>query len=65
MLQNRMANIDLHAKPMVFLDIDGYYSPLRQFLEHSADLGFIPASTMDAIVFETSVDGVLGALKIR
>ena len=57
--------LDLHAKPMVFLDIDGYYSPLRQFLEHSADLGFIPASTMDAIVFETSVDGVLGALKIR
>jgi uncharacterized protein (TIGR00730 family) len=57
--------LDLHAKPMIFLDIDGYYSPLKQFLEHSAELGFIPVSTMDAIGFETTVPGVLEALKIE
>ena len=54
--------LELHAKPMIFLDIEGYYAPLKQFLEHSAELGFIPESTMAAIRFETTIEGVLDAL---
>ena len=54
--------IGLHTKPMIFLDIEGYYTPLRQFLEHSAELGFIPETTMAAIGFESSVDAVLEVL---
>ncbi len=56
--------LDLHAKPMVFLDIEGYYTPLRAFLEHATELGFIPATTMSAIGFETTVEGVLDALQL-
>lgn len=57
--------LELHTKPMIFLDIEGYYTPLRHFLEHSAELGFIPKTTMDAIAFESTVGGVLDRLGIR
>ncbi len=54
--------IGLHAKPMVFLDIEHYYTPLRAFLEHATDLGFVPMSTMDAIIFCRTVPEALDTL---
>jgi len=56
--------LGLHTKPLVFLDIDGYYTPVRQFLEHSTAMGFIPATTLAAIGFETTVEGTLRAIGI-
>lgn len=56
--------IGLHTKPMIFLDIQGYYTPLKQFLERSAQLGFIPESTMHAIRIESTVEAVLSELQL-
>ncbi len=52
----------IHDKPIGFLDLDGFYDPLRRFLGGAAADGFIPASTMDRLTFEPDVGSVLAAL---
>jgi hypothetical protein len=32
-----------HAKPIVFLDLDGFWAPLEQFLDHSVRTGVLKA----------------------
>lgn len=54
--------LGLHKKQMVFLNIDGYYTPIREFMECSNKLGFIPDETLASIRFETTVPAVLRAL---
>lgn len=35
------AQLGLHAKPLGFLDINGYYAPLMQFLDRAVKEGFV------------------------
>ncbi len=52
-----------HAKPIVFLDIDGFWAPLEKFLDHSVEVGVLhehvrplfrtaatPAAALDAVL---------------
>lgn len=52
----------IHDKPIGFLDLDGFYDPLRRFLGGAAAGGFIPASTMERLTFGASPGSVLAAL---
>ncbi len=38
------ARIDLHAKPMVFIDADGYWDAFFSLVAHSIEKGFTPPS---------------------
>ena len=37
------AQLGIHAKPVAFLDAEGFYSPLLEFLDRAVDAGFIRA----------------------
>ena len=56
--------LNIHDKPIGFLDIDGFYAPLKIFLDHAHQGGFIPASTMEHIRFEPDPAAVLASLGI-
>ena len=42
--------------PCIFLNIDGYYEPVRALLERMLEEGFIEQSDFDAVLFPASVD---------
>jgi hypothetical protein len=52
----------LHAKPMVVVEVDGYWRPLRQLIERCVDTGFARPALRDHIRFVDEVDAVLPAL---
>lgn len=52
----------IHDKPVGLLDVDGFYGPLRTFLERGADAGFVPRSTVESLVFDPNVERLLDAL---
>lgn len=54
----------IHDKPIVFLDLDGFYSPLRAFLEHAHAGGFIPRTTMAHIRFAPTPGAALEHLGV-
>jgi uncharacterized protein (TIGR00730 family) len=37
------AQLEIHAKPLGFLDVAGFYGPLLEFLDRAVDAGFIRA----------------------
>lgn len=55
----------IHNKPVVFVDIKGFYAPLKRFLDHAGQLGFIPADTLDRISFEPDVPSALEAAGVH
>jgi uncharacterized protein (TIGR00730 family) len=57
--------LGLHAKPYGVLNVDGYYEPLIQFLNHARDQGFIRAAQRDMLAVDSDpnslLDKVIGA----
>lgn len=41
----------IHAKPAAFLNVEGYYDPLRRFLDHAVEEGFVREAHRDMLVF--------------
>jgi uncharacterized protein (TIGR00730 family) len=54
--------LGLHDKPIVIVDIDGYWSPLLGLVEHTIASGFTPAASRDFFRVVSSPDAVLAAL---
>lgn len=52
----------LHDKAIGFLDTGGFFSHLRGFLEHAANGGLVPQSTMDRLVFEANPGAMLDTI---
>jgi uncharacterized protein (TIGR00730 family) len=48
------AQLGLHQKPIVVLDVDGYYRPLADLLDHAASSGFMKVSDRDLVAFADS-----------
>lgn len=55
--------LGLHSKPIVIVDIDGYWAPLLALLEQVVDAGFAGADTRDLYAVVDSVEAVLPALE--
>jgi len=55
--------LDLHAKPVIFLDVDGFWQTLFRVMEHSVETGMTPASFLEAWTVCHTVDETLTALK--
>ncbi len=55
--------LGIHSKPMGLLNVNGFYDPLRQMLEHQIDQGFIPFRYHQLLVIEEDpsalIDGLL------
>ena len=54
--------LGLHAKPCAFLDVEGYYAPLVQFLDHAVAEGFVLGDRRAAIGVETTAEALVGRL---
>lgn len=54
--------LDLHAKPVVFYNPDGFWEPLFRLFQHTVDHRLTPPGFMDAWVAVDSIDGVVPAL---
>jgi len=54
--------LDLHGKPVIFLDIDGFWQTLFRVMEHSVEAGMTPASFLEAWTVCRTVDEALEAL---
>ena len=46
------SQLGYHRKPIVFLDVDGFWSPLEAFLDHAVETGVLRAEAR--AVFRTA-----------
>ena len=56
------AQLGLHRKPIVVLDIDGYYRPLVELLDHAESSGFMRAADRALVTVVESAAEVLATL---
>jgi len=54
--------LGLHEKPVVVVDIAGYWAPLRALLDHAIAQGFAPGRASGYFHFVSDIDEVLGIL---
>ncbi len=55
--------LGLHAKPVVALDVDGLYDPLRQQIDVMLERGFVRPKAVGALVWTSSVAEALDAVE--
>ncbi len=55
--------LDLHAKPVIFLNLDGFWDGFFTLIEHTVEKGMTPRSFLDAYVSVDSVEGAIEAMK--
>lgn len=55
------AQLGAHTKPVGVLDVDGYYGPLRQLIDHGADQQFIREQHRALLHVSDSIDDLLDA----
>jgi uncharacterized protein (TIGR00730 family) len=51
--------LGLHRKPCGLLDVNGYYAPLRQLVDHMVAERFLREETRKAVLFSSGVDELL------
>ncbi|MHB9756016.1 LOG family protein [Streptomyces sp. BYX5S] len=57
--------LGFHAKPVGFLDFQGFWTPLLTALRGIADAGFLPAATLDDLAVATDLPALLDRLERR
>jgi hypothetical protein len=62
---DREARLGLHAKPMAFLDEDGFWQPFFDLIDRIIAGGFIPETFRDALVHSTTPQAAITALEDR
>ena len=50
------ALLGIHAKPCGFVNVSGYYDPMRQTIQKMADNGFIAQQYVDMLIFANSTE---------
>ncbi|MFS4580124.1 TIGR00730 family Rossman fold protein [Phaeobacter sp. C3_T13_0] len=55
--------LDLHQKPILILNIDGYWDPLKALVEHIVAEGFAGVETAAALTWIDSVEDALTMLR--
>ncbi len=59
------ARLGLHAKPMAFLDEDGFWDPFFDLMDHIIDGRFTPDTFRSALVHENTPEAAIQALRDR
>lgn len=60
-----LRQLGYHHKPIVILNIDGYYDPLLAFFEHAVASGFVRADERAVCQVAATVDEVVEELRIE
>jgi hypothetical protein len=55
--------LDLHAKPVIFLNLDGFWETFFAMMRHSVAEAMTPASFLDAWIVCDTVEDVMAALR--
>ncbi|MNI69934.1 LOG family protein ORF6 in fasciation locus [compost metagenome] len=55
--------LDLHAKPVIFLNLDGFWDGFFTLIEHTVEKGMTPAGFLEAYVSVDSVEAAIEAMK--
>ncbi|MBU1347526.1 MAG: TIGR00730 family Rossman fold protein [Alphaproteobacteria bacterium] len=55
--------LDLHGKPVIFLNIDGFWETFFALMRHSVETGFTPASFLEAWIVCDSVEAAIAAMR--
>jgi uncharacterized protein (TIGR00730 family) len=55
--------LQLHAKPLVFLDEDGFWAPFFQLMRHTIDAKLTPAFFEDALLQASSVEAAFAEIE--
>ena len=55
--------LGLHAKPLAFLDVAGYYSHLHAFLDHMANEGFLKPRHRDMVMVDGDPETLLARMR--
>lgn len=55
--------LDLHSKPVIFLNLNGFWEPLLAVMEHSIAEGMTPASFREAWVVCDTVEAAIAAMQ--
>jgi uncharacterized protein (TIGR00730 family) len=55
--------LHMHDKPIVLVDVDGYWQPLRQLLDYIIAQGYAQPNTRELLAIVESVDDVLPTLE--
>lgn len=53
------AQLGMHHKPCAFLDVNGFYQPLKAMIERMAAEGFIRQSYIDMLLFSDSLPEII------
>jgi uncharacterized protein (TIGR00730 family) len=54
--------LNFHQKPIMLLNVDGYYDALWEFLQNGRSLGFMPEATFAGISIESDTHRAIQAL---
>ena len=57
------AQLEVHEKPCVFLNVDGYYDDLFKFLDHAAEVGLLKARNRALALRAPTAETALQAVK--
>lgn len=57
------SQLSIHQKPCAFINIEGYYDHLMQFLDHSVDQGFVAAPFRDMILSAADPQTLLNTIQ--
>jgi uncharacterized protein (TIGR00730 family) len=55
-------SLDMHTKPVVVLDPDGFYAPLWRYLDSLRERGFVRRAALDALVLADSAEAAIAAI---
>jgi hypothetical protein len=55
--------LDLHAKPIVFVDLDGFWQPYFALIEHTVREKLAPEWLMDVMIRVTTVEAIVPAVR--
>jgi uncharacterized protein (TIGR00730 family) len=59
------ATLDLHDKPIVLLDPDGFYDGLLAWLGQLADTAFVRSAALEKVIVAKSISSALDAIEER
>ena len=55
--------LQMHDKPIILVDIDGYWAPMRTLLDHIVDKGFAQPDTRRLVSIVSKVEDIIPAIK--
>ena len=59
------AKLKLHSKPCAFLNINGYYNSLFNFLDNMVNEGFLDKKIKDMIIIEDDMNRLIKKLQLK